>query len=46
MLVTLRRALRRDFGRHRRIARFTLPIWLYVVATGWVIYVMLYQLNL
>ena len=45
-LVTLRRALRSDFLRHRRIARVTLPIWLYVVVTGWVIYLMLYQLNL
>jgi putative membrane protein len=43
-LVTLRRAFRRDFRRHRRIARLTLPIWLYVVVTGWVIYLMLYSL--
>ncbi len=43
-LVTLWRALRGDFRRHRRIARVTLPIWLYVVITGWVIYVMLYSL--
>lgn len=41
-LLTLRRALRGEFGRHRRIARVTLPIWLYVVATGWLIYWMLY----
>ena len=41
-LVTLRRALRGEFGKHRRIARVTLPIWLYVVATGWPIYWMLY----
>ena len=41
-LVTLRRALRRDFRKHRRVARVTLPVWLYVVVTGWVIYVMLY----
>ena len=43
--LTLGRALRGDFGRHRRIARWTLPIWLYVSATGVVVYVMLYQLR-
>lgn len=43
VLVTLRRALRRDFRRHRRLARVTLPMWLYVVATGWLVYVMLYR---
>jgi putative membrane protein len=43
-LVTLSRALSRRFDRHRRIARWTLPIWLYVSVTGVVIYVMLYQL--
>ncbi len=42
-LLTLRRALRGDFRRHRRIARVTLPLWLYVVATGWVIYWVLYR---
>ena len=41
-LVTLRRALRGEYRRHRRIARVTLPIWLYVVVTGWTIYWMLY----
>jgi putative membrane protein len=41
-LITLRRALRREYRRHRRIARITLPIWLYVVVTGWTIYWMLY----
>jgi putative membrane protein len=46
VLVTLYRAIRRDFRRHRRIARITLPIWLFVVASGWVIYLMLYQLTL
>jgi putative membrane protein len=45
VLVTLRRALRRDFRRHRRIARLTLPVWLYVVVTGWIIYLMLYVLT-
>lgn len=41
-LVTLRRALRHDFARHRQIARWTLPLWLYVSATGVLIYWMLY----
>jgi len=43
-LVTLRRGLRRDDVRHRRIARWTLPIWLFVSVTGVVVYVMLYQM--
>jgi uncharacterized membrane protein YozB (DUF420 family) len=43
-IVTLSRALRSRFDKHRRIARWTLPIWLYVSVTGVVIYVMLYQL--
>ena len=42
-LVTLTRALREHFDRHKRIARWTLPIWLYVSVTGVVIYVMLYH---
>jgi len=37
-LVTLRRALRQQYRRHRQIARVTLPIWLYVVVTGWTVY--------
>jgi putative membrane protein len=41
---TLYRALTAQWPRHRRIARWTLPIWLYVSITGVVIYVMLYQL--
>jgi uncharacterized membrane protein YozB (DUF420 family) len=44
VLVTLRRGLRRDDLRHRRIARWTLPLWLYVSVTGVVIYLMLYRL--
>jgi uncharacterized membrane protein YozB (DUF420 family) len=43
-LVTLTFALRGQFGRHARLARWTLPAWLYVSVTGVVIYVMLYQL--
>lgn len=42
-VITLRRALRRDYNRHRRIARWTLPIWLYVSVTGVIVYLMLYQ---
>jgi len=41
-IVTLRRGLRRDDARHRRIARITLPIWLFVSVTGVVVYAMLY----
>lgn len=43
-LLTLSRALRGRFDRHRRIARWTLPIWLYVSITGVVVYMMLYHL--
>jgi uncharacterized membrane protein YozB (DUF420 family) len=45
-LVTLYRALRRRFARHRAIARWTLPVWLYVSVTGVVVYWMLYRLEL
>jgi len=43
-LVTLSRALRERFDLHVRIARWTLPLWLYVSVTGVVIYLMLYRL--
>jgi putative membrane protein len=43
--VTLRRAFRSDFSNHKRIARITFPIWLYVAITGWLVYWMLYQLK-
>ena len=43
-LVTLSRALAARFDRHVRIARWTLPIWLYVSVTGVVVYWMLYHL--
>ena len=33
---------RRDYAAHRRLARVTLPIWLYVAASGWAIYYLLY----
>jgi putative membrane protein len=45
VILTLRRALRGEFVRHRRLARITAPIWAYVVVTGWVIYWMLYNLH-
>jgi len=45
-IITLRRALKAaqtgDFSRHRAIARWTLPIWLYVSVTGVLVYLMLY----
>ncbi|MEX0805077.1 MAG: DUF420 domain-containing protein [Candidatus Binatia bacterium] len=41
-IVTLIRGLREDFNKHRRIARWTFPIWLYVSVTGVVVYCMLY----
>ena len=43
-IVTLRRGLRRDDARHAALARWTLPIWLYVSVTGVAVYWMLYQL--
>jgi uncharacterized membrane protein YozB (DUF420 family) len=42
--ITLWRAYRRRFDRHMKIARWTLPLWLYVSITGIVVYWMLYQL--
>lgn len=44
VLVTVARALRGDFKRHRRIARWTFPMWLYVSVTGVIVYLMLYQI--
>lgn len=43
VLVTLRRALKGDFPKHKQIARITFPMWLYVVVTGWIIYWMLHN---
>ena len=43
VLATLRFALRGEYPRHRRLARITAPIWLYVVVTGWIVYGMLYM---
>lgn len=44
VIVTLTLALRRKFEKHRRIARWTYPIWLYVSVTGVIVYLMLYQI--
>jgi uncharacterized membrane protein YozB (DUF420 family) len=44
IIVTLRWALQGDFLRHPRLARWTLPVWLYVSVTGVVVYVLLYHL--
>jgi uncharacterized membrane protein YozB (DUF420 family) len=44
VFVTFYRALRADFFRHRRIARWTLPLWLYVSVTGVIVYLMLYRI--
>lgn len=44
VVLTLWRAWKEQFQRHRRIARWTLPIWLYVSVTGVVVYLMLYRM--
>ncbi|MBM3877074.1 MAG: DUF420 domain-containing protein [Verrucomicrobia bacterium] len=44
VLMTLTRALRERFDAHKRIARWTWPLWVYVSATGVVIYLLLYQI--
>lgn len=44
VIITFYRALRQDFARHRRIARITLPLWLYVSVTGVIVYLMLYHI--
>jgi uncharacterized membrane protein YozB (DUF420 family) len=44
VLITLIRALRARFDAHRRVARWTFPIWLYVSVTGVAVYWMLYWL--
>jgi putative membrane protein len=45
VLTTLYRAWRQRFDQHRRIARWTLPLWLYVSVTGVAVYWMLYHLR-
>jgi uncharacterized membrane protein YozB (DUF420 family) len=42
-IVTLSRGLKRRFPQHRRVARWTFPIWMYVSVTGVLVYVLLYQ---
>ena len=42
--ISLRRGLRRDDEKHKKIVKFTYPIWLYVSVTGVVIYLLLYQI--
>lgn len=44
-VITLRRALRAQYDRHRAIAKWAFPIWLYVSFTGVVVYVLLYQVK-
>jgi uncharacterized membrane protein YozB (DUF420 family) len=44
VLITLRQAWTGRFGKHRRVARWTLPLWLYVSVTGVVVYLMIYRL--
>ena len=44
VIITLSRALRERYDRHRAIARWTYPLWLYVSVTGVVIYFMLYRI--
>ena len=44
ILITLSRALSNQFDRHKKIAKITLPLWLYVSVTGVIVYVMLYQM--
>lgn len=44
VLLSLRRGLKRQDVRHRAIARWTMPLWLYVSVTGVIVYLMLYKL--
>jgi uncharacterized membrane protein YozB (DUF420 family) len=44
IIITLSRALRQRFDRHRAIARWTYPLWMYVSVTGVIVYFMLYHL--
>jgi uncharacterized membrane protein YozB (DUF420 family) len=44
VIITLSRALRERFDRHRAIARWTFPLWMYVSVTGVIVYFMLYHL--
>jgi putative membrane protein len=44
VIITLRRALTENFEKHKRIAKITFPVWLFVALSGWVIYWMLHYL--
>ncbi len=44
IIITLSRALRQRFDKHKRIARWTWPLWMYVSVTGVIIYLLLYQI--
>ena len=44
VIVTVSRGLSAKYDKHRRIARLTLPVWLYVSITGVIVYLMLYQM--
>jgi uncharacterized membrane protein YozB (DUF420 family) len=44
ILITLSRALRERFDAHKRIARWTWPLWMYVSITGVIVYLLLYQI--
>lgn len=44
ILITLNRALRRRFDMHKKIARWTWPLWMYVSVTGVVVYLLLYRI--
>jgi uncharacterized membrane protein YozB (DUF420 family) len=44
ILITLRRAWLEKFDKHRLIARWTLPLWMYVSVTGVIVYLLLYQI--
>lgn len=44
VLLTVSRALTQRFDQHRRIARITWPLWMYVSVTGVIVYVMLYRM--
>jgi uncharacterized membrane protein YozB (DUF420 family) len=44
ILITVSRGLSAKYDKHRRIARWTLPLWLFVSVTGVIVYLMLYQM--
>jgi putative membrane protein len=44
VIITLRRALQSNFTQHKKIAKVTFPIWLYVALSGWAVFWMLYNL--